>query len=134
MPLASSWVAPTRVDSKNQGCFLKLEERGGGGRQANPIGSDTTHSNSHRRSCNGILHLSSHYSHRQTTGTCSECLPQLVSRRDGAGLQAQRALAVAFEAGDFFGCPQRDYPHVKKGKCYIAWGHSRVLKQRNLKA
>lgn len=83
------------------------------------------------RSCNGILHLSSHQSHGQTTGTCSECLPQPGSRRDGAGLEAQRALAVAFGAGGFFGCPQRDCPRVKKGKCYIARGHGRVLKQRN---
>lgn len=72
------------------------------------------------RSCNGILHLSSHQAHRQTVGTCSECLSQPVSRRDRAGLQAQRALAAAFGAGGFFGHPQRDYPCVKKGKCYIA--------------
>lgn len=73
-------------------------------------------------------------SHTETTGTCSECLPEPTSRRDGAGLQAQRALKAAFGAGGFFGCPQRDYPCVKKGKCYIARGHNRALKQRNHKA
>lgn len=73
-------------------------------------------------------------SHTRTMGTCSECLPQLMSRRDRAGLGAQRALAVAFGAGGFFGCPQRDHPCVKKGKCYIDRGHGRVLEQRNHKA
>lgn len=122
MPLAgtsSSWVAPTRE-------FLKLEERGGG-RQANPIGSDTTHSNSHRRSA---MEYCTFPATIHADGPRELAASAFHSSRAGETGQAcrQRALAVAFEAGAFLGCPQREYSRVKKGKCYTARGHSRVLK------